>query len=69
MNVSPYDLAIAFTGVGDHIAALDHLEQAFAQREMRIIGLGDPEFDALRAEPHYKRLADRLRLPAASEMR
>jgi len=61
--VSPYDLAVAFTGLGDHDAALDHLEQAFAQRVMRIIAIGDPEFDDLRAEPRYRRLLDRLHLP------
>jgi tetratricopeptide (TPR) repeat protein len=61
--VSPYDLAVAFTGIGDHESALDHLEQAFTQRVMRIVGLGDPEFDGLRADPRYRRLLDRLRLP------
>jgi tetratricopeptide (TPR) repeat protein len=63
--VSPYDLAIAFTGIGDHGCALDHLEQAFSERVMRLIMLGDPEFDGLRAEPRYRRLLDRLRLPAS----
>lgn len=63
--VSPYDLAVAFTGIGDHESGLDHLEQAFDQRVMRIVGLGDPEFDGLRAEPRYKRLLDRLGLPSA----
>jgi DNA-binding winged helix-turn-helix (wHTH) protein/tetratricopeptide (TPR) repeat protein len=62
--VSPYDLAIAFTGIGDHESALDHLEQAFGERVMRIVMLGDPEFDGLRAEPRYRRLVDRLRLPS-----
>ena len=62
--VSPFDLAIAFTGIGDHECALDHLEQAFSERVMRIVMLGDPEFDGLRAEPRYRRLLDRLRLPS-----
>ena len=61
--VSPYDLAIAFTGIGDHESALDHLEQAFAQRVMRIVAIGDPEFDDLRSKPRFTRLVDRLRLP------
>lgn len=63
--VSPVDLALAFTGIGDHDSALDHLEQAFEQRVMRIVMLGDPEFDGLHAEPRYRRLLDRLRLPSA----
>ena len=63
--VCPYDLAVAFTGLGDHDAALDHLEQAFAQRVMRMVAIGDPEFDGLHAEPRYKRLLDHLHLPSS----
>jgi hypothetical protein len=40
--VSPFDLAIAFTGVGEYECALDHLERAFSERVMRIVMLGDP---------------------------
>jgi DNA-binding winged helix-turn-helix (wHTH) protein/Tfp pilus assembly protein PilF len=64
--VSPYDLAIAFMGIGDRESALDHLEEAFKQRVMRIVMLGDPEFDLLHGEPRYRRLLDRLGLPPAS---
>ena len=61
--VSPYDLAVAFTGIGDHESALDLLEQAFNERVMRIVMLGDPELDALHHEPRYQALVERLRLP------
>jgi tetratricopeptide (TPR) repeat protein len=64
--VSPYDLAIAFAGIRDYASALDQLEQAFAQRVMRIVAIGDPEFDTLAAEPRYRRLGERLRLPVGS---
>lgn len=64
--VSPYDLAIAFTAIGDYASALDQLEQAFAQRVMRIMALADPEFDALAGERRYRRLGERLRLPVGS---
>jgi len=64
--VSPYDFAITFMGIGDHGSTLDYLEQAFSERVMRIIMLGDPEFDGLRAEPRYRRLVDRLQLPSGS---
>ena len=63
--VSPYDLAVAFSGIGDRASALDYLEQAVDQRVMRIIGVGDPEFDDLRADPRFTRLTARLCLPSA----
>lgn len=43
----------------------DPLEQAVDQRVMRIIGVGDPEFDDLRADPRFTRLTARLCLPSA----
>ena len=63
--VSPYDLAVAFSGIGDRASALDYLEQAVDQRVMRILGVGDPEFDDLRADPRFTRLTARLCLPSA----
>lgn len=63
--VSPYDLAVGFMGIGDHASALECLEQAFDQRVMRILAFGDPEFDALRREPGYRRLRNRLQLPTS----
>jgi tetratricopeptide (TPR) repeat protein len=65
-RVSPYDLAIVCAGLGDRASALDRLEQSFDRREMRIINLGDPEFDGLHDQPRYRRLLERLRLPAPS---
>ena len=62
--VSPYDPAIAFAGLKENASALDHLEQAVEERVMRVIAIGDPEFDALAAEPRYRRIAERLQLPA-----
>lgn len=59
--VSPFDLAIGCIGVGDLSAALDQLDQAFDQRVMRIVGLGDPEFDRLRTK--RRSLLRRLGLP------
>jgi DNA-binding winged helix-turn-helix (wHTH) protein/tetratricopeptide (TPR) repeat protein len=63
--VSPYDLAVAFAGIGECGAALDQLECAVDERVMRVIGLGDPEFDDLHGEPRYEHLLGRLRLPRA----
>jgi TolB-like protein/Flp pilus assembly protein TadD len=61
--VSPFDLAIVHAGLGNAQAALDYLEQAFTERVMRIVAIGDPELDGLRAEPGFTVLFERLRLP------
>jgi len=61
--ISPFDLAIACLGVGDRSGALDQLEQALAQRVMRLTGLGDPEFDRLGTR--RRSLLRRLGLPGA----
>ena len=63
--VSPYDLAVAHAGLGHTDATLRYLEYAYRDRVMRIISLGDPEFDDLRREPRFVALARQLRLPAA----
>lgn len=63
--VSPYDLAIAFAGVGERGAALEYLDRAVDERVMRVVSLGDPEFDDLRTDPRFRRVANRLHLPAA----
>src|SRR4051794_6200341 len=61
--VSPYDLAVCCAGIGETDAALGHLEDADRQRVMRVISIGDPEFDSLRGEPRFVLLLKRLRLP------
>jgi tetratricopeptide (TPR) repeat protein len=59
--VCPVDIAIAYTGLGDFEAALDHLEQAVAQRSSELIYLGvEPRFDPLRARPRFRRIAQRV---------
>ena len=63
--VSPYDLATASAGIGDVTSALIHLERSCDERVMRVIGVGDPEFDALRREPRYQGLVERLELHSA----
>ena len=62
-SISPFDLATACLGVGDRSGAFDQLEQAFAQRVMRLTGLGDPEFDRLGTKRLF--LLRRLGLPGA----
>ena len=61
--ISPFDLATSCLGVGDRSEALNQLEQALAQRVMRLTGLGDPEFDRLGTR--RRSLLRRLGLPGA----
>jgi DNA-binding winged helix-turn-helix (wHTH) protein len=61
--ISPFDLALACLGVGNSSEALVQLEQAFAQRVMRVTSLGDPEFDRLGSKRRF--LLRRLGLTGA----
>jgi TolB-like protein/Tfp pilus assembly protein PilF len=55
--------AILNIGLGDHQAALTHLEAACERREM-IGGLKvHPTYDPLRSEPRFQRMLDRIFLP------
>jgi len=60
--VSAYDIAVCLAGLDNRKAALDHLEQAYEERLMRVIALGDPEFEGLREEPRFASLVQRLGL-------
>ena len=62
--VSPYDLSLCAAGLQDCSAALNHLELAYQDSVMRVISIGDPEFDGLRRKPRFMDLARKLRLPA-----
>jgi hypothetical protein len=60
--VSPVDLAVASTGLGDHDAAFGWLEQAFQERTMRIQELPEPIFDSLRSDTRFEDLVCRIGL-------
>lgn len=62
--VSPYDFAVCHAGLGNSGEALNFLEQAFRERVMRIMAIGDAEFDSLHYEPRFEALVERLRLPS-----
>jgi DNA-binding winged helix-turn-helix (wHTH) protein/tetratricopeptide (TPR) repeat protein len=62
--VSPYDLALCAAGLGEFDAALDYLERAYRDRVMRIISIGDPEFDGMRRATRFVELTRKLHLPA-----
>jgi DNA-binding winged helix-turn-helix (wHTH) protein/TolB-like protein/Tfp pilus assembly protein PilF len=61
--VSAYTVAQIYLGLGDRAKALDHLEKAFEQKEALIVFLKvEPKWDALRSEPRFVDLLDRLKL-------
>lgn len=61
--LSPYDLALCFAGLKDYHSALNYLEHAYQERVMRVISIGDPEFDDLRSEPRFTALVKQLQIP------
>jgi DNA-binding winged helix-turn-helix (wHTH) protein/TolB-like protein/tetratricopeptide (TPR) repeat protein len=62
--VSPYDLAILYTGLGEKERAIAQLNKAFEERAGWIMDLKvEPFFDPLRSDPRFDELLQRLRLP------
>jgi len=60
--VSPLDIAIVYTGLGDRDSAFHWLEKAYRERTMRIQELPQPMFDGLRSDPRFHDLMRRIRL-------
>ncbi len=62
-NVSPAELAILMVALGEREQALTSLEDAFRVRDSHLQQLGvEPGFDAIRAEPRFKDLLQRIGL-------
>jgi TolB-like protein/Tfp pilus assembly protein PilF len=64
--VSPLDIAIVYTGIGDRDSAFEWLEKAYEERAMRIQELPDPLFDSLRLDARFSDLMQRIGLPIQS---
>lgn len=61
--VSPYDLAILYTGLGEKDKALEQLNTAYEERSGWIIHLKvEPLFDPLRSDPRFQDLLRRVGL-------
>jgi len=61
--VSPYHVAYVYTGLGDHDAAIDRLEQAVQQRAGAVYGVnGSFLFTPLHGHPRYTALLKQLNL-------
>jgi TolB-like protein/Tfp pilus assembly protein PilF len=61
--VSSVSFAIIHLGLGEHNAALAHLERACDKKEQAVCGLKvHPLFDPLRSEPRFQRVLERVGL-------
>ena len=61
--VSPYHLAYIYTGLGEHDAAIDLLEQAYEQRSGGVYGMkGSFLFTTLHSHPRFVALLRRMHL-------
>jgi TolB-like protein/DNA-binding winged helix-turn-helix (wHTH) protein/Tfp pilus assembly protein PilF len=62
--VSPFYVAIVYVGLNENEKALDSLEKAYEDRSNGIVFLKvDPQLDALRPNPRFRTLLQRLALP------
>jgi eukaryotic-like serine/threonine-protein kinase len=60
---SPFDLAVAYTGLGDRDRAFSWLEKAYHERVRPMPSLKiNPLFDPLRSDPRFVALVERMRL-------
>jgi len=67
MFVSPWDFALIHLALGDKEKALSFLEKAVDQHVGWVVRLGvDPALDTLRADPRFKALQQRVRIPQAN---
>ncbi len=64
--VSPIDMAVVYTGLGDKSSAFAWLERGYSERTTRILELPDPIFDALRDDSRFADLTSRVGLPLRS---
>lgn len=62
--VSPYNMAVIHIGLGDRDAAFDALDAAYAARSRSLAWLNVAhEFDAVRNDPRFRDLTQRIGLP------
>lgn len=58
--VPPYNVALVFAGLRETEAALQWLEQAFADRDVHMPFLLDHKWDGLRSNPQFRQLLSRV---------
>jgi tetratricopeptide (TPR) repeat protein len=61
--VSPYDMAVLYTGLGEKDRAIEQLNKAYEQRAGWVINLKvEPLFDPLRSDPRFADIVRRMSL-------
>jgi len=61
--VSPYDMAVLYTGLGERDRAIEELNRAYEQRAGWVINLKvEPLFDPLRSDPRFADIVRRMGL-------
>jgi len=59
--ISPLDIAVVYTGLGDHDEAFAWLEKAYDERTRPMLSLNvNPRFDPLRSDPRFTALMRRV---------
>jgi len=62
--VSPYDLAVLYTGLGENERAIEQLGKAHKERAGWTINLKvEPLFDPLRSDPRFTDLLQQIGFP------
>jgi TolB-like protein/DNA-binding winged helix-turn-helix (wHTH) protein/Flp pilus assembly protein TadD len=65
--VSPYDVAVIYSGLGDTDQTFRWLEKTYEEREGALVYLNvEPMFDTVRSDPRFKDLVHRVGLPRVS---
>jgi serine/threonine-protein kinase len=61
--VPPYNIALAYNGLGEREKALDYLEKGFGEKDVRMVFLKiEPLWNNLRSEPRFLDLLKRMRI-------
>ncbi len=62
--ISPYSIGVVQAALGETDKAFQNLERALTERDSQITYLSlDPELDALRSDPRFQSLLERLHIP------
>ena len=62
--ISPYYIAVVYSGLGDQQRAFESLERAYREQVSSLCYLKvDPRLESLRPDPRFRALAKRVGLP------